>query len=92
MKDKLKSHDINMVVDELVGDIIPIGETHHDDMAYDNLLIYIEVATGCLKRIYQVAEYHDRTEWSTQRSGIEALKYLSKLNTEISELCSEMLL
>lgn len=92
MGDKFTSHEINMVVDKLVGDIMPIGETHHDDMAYDNLLIYIEVVTGCLKRIYEVAEYHDRTEWSTQRSGREALGYLSKLNTNISELCSEMLL
>lgn len=92
MKDKLKSHDINMVVDELVGDIMPIGETNHDNMAYDNLLTYIEVVTGCLERIYEVAEYHDRTEWSMQRSGREALKYLSKLNTDLSELCSEMLL
>lgn len=92
MGDKFTSHEINMVVDKLVGDIMPIGETHHDDMSYDNLLIYIEVVTGCLERIYEVAEYHDKTEWSTQRSGREALKYLSKLNTDLSELCSEMLL
>lgn len=92
MGDKFTSYEIIKILDKLIGDIYPIGETHHDDVAYDNLLIYIEVATWCLERIYEVAECHDRPEWSMQRSGKEALKYLSKLNTDISELCSEMLL
>ena len=92
MGDKFTSYEITKIFDKLIGDIYPIGETHHDDMAYENLLTYIEVATGCLERIYEVAECHDRSEWSMQRSGEKALKYLSKLNTDLSELCSEMLL
>ena len=92
MGDKFTSHEITKILEKLMGDIEPIGETHHDDMAYDNLPTYLDVATWFIERIYEVAECHDRPEWSMQRSGKEALKYLSKLNTDISELCSEMLL
>ena len=92
MADKFTSHEITKVLEKLIGDIKPIGDTYHDDVAYDNLLTHIEVTTWCLERIYEVAEYNDRTEWSTQRSGREALEYLSKLNMNISMLCSEMLL
>ena len=92
MGDKFTSREITKVLEKLMGDIKPIGDTHYDDMAYANLLTYIEVATWFIERIYEVAECHDRPERSMQRSGKEALKYLSKLNTDISELCSEMLL
>ena len=92
MGDKFTSCETIKILDKMIGDIYPIGETHHDDIAYENLLTYIEVAKWCLEGIYEVAEYHDRPEWSMQRSGKEVLKYMSKLNTDISELCSEMLL
>lgn len=92
MGDKFTSYEITKILEKLMGDIEPIGETHHDDVAYANLLTYIEVATWFIERIYEVAECYDRPEWSMQRSGEKALKYLSKLNTDISELCSEMML
>lgn len=92
MGDKFTSNEITKILEKLMGYIMPIGDTYHDDMAYENLLTHIEVTTWCLERIYEVAEFHDRSEWSMQRSGEKALKYLSKLNTNISELCSEMLL
>ena len=92
MRDKFTYHEITKILEKLMGDIMPIGDTYHDNMAYENLLTHIEVTTWCLERIYDVCKYIDRPEWSMQRSGKEALKYLSKLNTDLSELCSEMLL
>ena len=92
MGDKFTSYEITKILEKLMGDIEPIGETHHDDVAYANLLTYIEVATWFIERIYEVGQYIERPEFSMQRSGKEAIKYLSKLNTDISELCSEMLL
>lgn len=92
MGDKFTSYEITKILEKLMGDIMPIGDTYHDDVAYDNLLTHIEVTTWCLERIYDVCKYIDRPEFSMNRSGKEAIKYLSKLNTDISELCSEMLL
>lgn len=74
---KASADEILMVIDNLVGEVYPVGETHIDEKRLENLKTMIEVTDGLLDRISFVANEHNRTEWSMQKAGQTALEYLA---------------
>ena len=71
------------VVNKLIGPIEPIGETHADNIRYENLENMIELMKSLHMRIDAIAtDYKDRPEFSMNRAGKFADEYLDWLGIE----------
>ena len=79
INNRLTEEELWKVVDNLIGDIEPIGETNHDNLSFEQLNLamflvdrYIDIFAGML-------EYRSRPEYSVKRSGDAVLEYIKDL-------------
>ena len=70
--------DLGEIVDRIIGEINPIGETNTDDARYENLEAYIDVCEHMIRKIYTVSQNANRQEFSIKRAGKCAKEYLAE--------------
>jgi len=70
---------IKEVVDKLVGQIEPVGESYADERRYENLKKVCELTDLLLSDIDKVIGYKERIEYSMKRSGEYADKFFDRI-------------
>ena len=68
------------------GDFIPHGETRYDEEAYDRMLAVENLIYWLIDGFRYTYEYKNRAEYSYQKAGKEAERYLSGLRDTIDEM------
>lgn len=69
--------ELHEIITKLNGPISPVGETHTDNVRYENLKTAVELVEWLLTDINHVAINKDRSEYSMKRAGEYAAKFLS---------------
>lgn len=67
---------MSQIVDRLIGDILPIGDSYSDEKAMDNLKAYTELFLIMLDRIMLVADRKEDNRYSVQECGEIAHQFL----------------
>lgn len=75
----MKAETVIEVVKTLVGDVEAWGETYHDDKAYENLDVMIDVCNALLDDIYEASKTKGRVEYSMNKIGNHAYGFLEDL-------------
>jgi hypothetical protein len=76
---KLDADTIHKTIRQLVGKVLPQGESNYDAMVYENLQILCEVTEKLIIDIDEVAyENKDRQEHSMKKVGELACKFCEK--------------
>lgn len=88
--DGLESKEITKVLNILIGDTKPVGDTWADEKRFDNLIKLCYVTDWCLNRIAIASESFNRPEASVQTIGTTAKKYLTDTKTWVEEHLSEL--
>ena len=70
------------IVNKLVGEVEPIGETNEDEKRYANLKVLGKLTEGLLQQLYEVSENKDHFEGSRIRAGSYAADHLRYLSEE----------
>ncbi len=84
---EIKSISIIETIEELIGNIQPIGEINADNESFDNLKIYEEVASIMLYRIESIAyEYINSPQYSISRTGEEAAITINEIIKSIQPI------
>lgn len=78
--DKLSIYEI---VSKLVGETIPVGETHTDNKRFENLNTTIELVERLLYDIKYVSQYKDNQEYSMSLIGTTADDFLKETYREL---------
>lgn len=74
-----RKFSIIKIVEKLVGEINPVGETNEDEVRFENLKIMCDLANSLISRIDDVAyKNKDRYEFSIKRSAEYAEKFLTE--------------
>lgn len=73
------------IVKKLIGEIEPVGETEEDEKRMMALLTTIGLVNSLISDISDVAKCSGRHEWSMQRAGKEAAKFLRTLKESLEE-------
>ena len=73
--------ELHEIITKLTGPISPVGETHIDNVRYENLKTAIELVEWLLTDINHVAINKDRAEYSMSRAGKCAAKFLSTVGS-----------
>ena len=81
---KLKSNDINEVIDALIGQVEPLGDSRWDRDRLQNLRKLEEVADRVIDTILLLIPYHTSYEDSVSEIGKEALKWAEFWKEELS--------
>lgn len=87
---KLDVEQIYYVLKKLTGSIHAIGETNHDNQAYENLMLFDEVFGRMYHEIVEEAEKHNIYEGSVSRNGNYALTILENLKEHLDYVLSEL--
>lgn len=85
----MNSETILEVINRLVGDIEPYGETYHDEIAYNNqeeLIYIIRELIGILGRN---SRYRNRVQYSVEKIGERAYNSLKNLYDIIGDIINE---
>ncbi len=69
---KLNSEEITKLLDILVGDVEPIGETYYDEKVLENLKTLIDVTNWCLEWVANARDYIICAESSMNKVGFTA--------------------
>ncbi|WP_278960872.1 hypothetical protein [Bacteroides pyogenes] len=70
---------INLVLNNLVGPIKPIGETNEDDIRFKNLKKMCDLTDSLIAEIEDVAcKYENNHEYSIKRAAEYAKRFLAK--------------
>ena len=76
---KLDADQIYKTIRQLVGKVLPQGESNYDAMVYENLQILCEVTEKLIIDIDEVAyDNKDRQEHSMKKAGELACKFFEK--------------
>lgn len=79
------------VVNVLIGDIMPIGETTADGKAYINLEENMsDVAHECITKLIECAKLKDEVAYSISRSGRYSHSILQDLKEQIDDYFEEL--
>lgn len=70
------------IVNKLIGQVKPIGETESDNKSFDNLHQMLELIEQLMKDVADVSSFAKRTEYSMQRSGKLAEKFMEYIKEE----------
>ena len=70
--------DVHEVVMKLVGPVEPVGETHTDDIRFENLKQLCDLVEELVDEINRVCPNKNRCEYSMKRSGEFAHAFLYK--------------
>ena len=73
------------VIRTLVGEIYPVGETEHDDMAYENLSNYGSLVLAMIDDIIDIAEDKDRSQSSISKAGRRAAYLITEIRNKLEE-------
>lgn len=66
------------IVNKLIGDVNPTGETNTDNARYDNLREMCQLASNLIEQIKHVALKKDSIEYSVKRAAIFADKFITE--------------
>ena len=69
-------------VRKLIGNVRPIGDTHYDDSALQNLIILIGVLDQLLADVDVIALERTRPEYSRSRAGKLAYEFLNRIGIQ----------
>lgn len=72
------------VAQKLIGPIDPVGETHTDEVRFNNLRNHIALVDALLWEINVVATNKDRKEHSMQKAGKRAAEFLARIRESLS--------
>ena len=68
------------VIDKLIGDYKPYGETNHDDESNDNLQALCNVIAYYIEELYKITKNSNRVEYSIKKSGIIAKDFFYQMS------------
>lgn len=85
----LTKEEIREVVDKLIGDVEAIGESRHDEKAYDNLVTMTYVCDALIDEIRRSSETKYNPQYSMKRVGEHAHSYLKDLADWLEEILGE---
>lgn len=85
----LTKEEIREVVDKLIGDVEAIGESRHDEKAYDNLEIMTYVCDALIDEIRRSSETKNNPQYSMKIVGDRAYSYLKDLAYWLGEILGE---
>lgn len=83
--DGLESNEITKVMNILIGDTEPVGDTWADKQRFDNLYKLCYVTDWCLDRIATASESFNKPEASVRDIGTTAKEYLTDVKKWIEE-------
>ena len=72
----MKDVNIYELINNLIGNIDPIGESNEDEKRFDNLKEYTELIDKLMVNVRDVARSHEHHAFSIQRSGKHARAFL----------------
>lgn len=67
---------IEEILEKLLGNIEPVGETNEDDKRYENIENYKKALNFVFSRLEKASLYADRKEYSMQKIGKECNEFL----------------
>lgn len=74
-----RKFSIIKIVEKLVGEINPVGETNEDEVRFENLKVMCDLANNLISKIDDVAyKNKDSYEFSIKRSAEYAEKFLTE--------------
>ena len=75
---RLTDYELNKVVDLLIGEVEPYGDSSIDEGHLWNLKCLCSLTEHCLERICAAYSYHERQEGSMKKIADEAGYFLSE--------------
>ena len=85
----MKTETVIEVVEKLIGDVKAVGETNHDEDAFINLGLMKGVCDALLMDIYESSKTKNRHEYSMQKVGSSAYRYLENLRDWLDDILGE---
>lgn len=74
-----KKFTVVEIVENLIGEITPIGETNEDEVRFENLKLMCDLANSLISKIDNVSyENKDRQEYSIKRAAEYAERFLTE--------------
>lgn len=74
-----RNFSIIEIIENLVGEINPVGETNEDEVRFENLKVMCDLVNSLISKIDDVAyKNKDSYEFSIKRSAEYAGKFLTK--------------
>lgn len=81
---KFSTEEVLKILNQLIGQVNPVGETSRDEINFLNLQMMCEVSESLIDRIKEINEqYKDSYEYSFKRAGEYAGQYLQDLKSEL---------
>ena len=77
--------DVHEVVEKLIGNVIPVGETNEDDRRYENLKNLTELIDRLIGDLYRVSANRNSAKFSVSRAGKHADGFLRDLGEALEE-------
>lgn len=87
----MNSETILEVINRLVGDIEPYGETYHDEKAYDNQEEMIYIIRELIGILGRNSRYRNRIEYGVNKIGKRAYNSLKNLYDIIGDIINDEL-
>ena len=87
----MNSETILEVINRLVGDIEPYGESHHDEIAYDNQEELIYIIQELIDALGANSRYKNRVQYSVKEIGERAYDSLKDLYDIIGDIINDEL-
>ena len=81
--------EIIKVLDAMIGNTAPVGETNIDERAFDRLQVLDEVTEWCIDGIYYAGLGKRSDMASVKKVGNEAYKIMHRLQSQLSEALFE---
>lgn len=85
----MKAETVIEVVRKLIGGVDAIGETNHDNRAYENLNVMIDVCNALLDDIYIASKTKDCPQYSMKQIGCHAHGFIEDLKVWCDEVMGE---
>ena len=90
MENTFDKTDIYKLLDILIGNIEPVGETNADNKFYERQDCAEYVLDMLLDKIFSVTSYRDSPAYSEQRAGTRAVEYLKDVYGWLGERLYEI--
>ena len=87
----MNAETILEVINKLVGDIEPYGESRHDEIAYDNQEELIYIIRELIGALGANSRYKNRVEYSVKKIGERAHDSLKDLYDIIGDIINDEL-
>lgn len=83
----MDTYNTQEIVQKLIGDIEPVGETHVDEYRYKNLKAMTELLDALIFEVWKVSGYKGQYSYSMRKSGEFADKWLQETKEFIEDGC-----